>query len=155
MRLALSGDEAVRDACLGIRAALDGTGHRLTGYLVTAMVRADAELIVGVQNDPDFGPMVMVGAGGVLVELLKDVQLCPAPLSKAQANAMVDRLRCRPLLDGWRGRPAVDRNALADVLVRLGALAAALGPRLQELDINPLLIARGRLLAADARAVLG
>ncbi len=154
VRLALQGDDAVRLACAQIDAALAANGHTLDGYLVTEMVHAEAELILGVQNDPDFGPMVLVGAGGVLVELMKDVQLCPAPLSPAQARAMLSRLRCRPLLEGWRGRPPVDLDRLANTLVQLGQLATTLGPRLQELDINPLMIVDGRILAADARAVL-
>lgn len=153
VKLDLQGDDAVVAACEDIGRALQAAGHALDGFLVTAMLRADAELIVGIQRDPDFGPMVMVGAGGVLVELMRDVQLCPAPLSIDQANAMIDALRCRPLIEGYRGRPPVDRQQLAQVLVRLGQLAAGL-PVLTELDINPLMIVDGRVVAADARAVL-
>jgi acetyl-CoA synthetase (ADP-forming) len=126
----------------------------LDGYLVTEMWKADAELILGVQHDPDFGPLVMVGAGGVLVELMKDVQLAPAPLSHAAARAMLDRLKSKALLEGFRGRPAADLEMIADVLVKLGALAAASGGRIRELDINPLFVAGDKVVAADARATL-
>jgi len=126
----------------------------LDGFLVTEMWRADTELILGVQHDPDFGPLVMVGAGGVLVELMKDVQLAPAPVSHAAARAMLDRLKSRALLTGFRGRPPADLDAIADVIVRLGALAAASGGRLRELDINPLFVSGDRLVAADARALV-
>lgn len=153
VKLNIVGEQAVRGACGEIAAALKKAGHELTGYLVTTMVRADAELIVGLQRDPEFGPMVMVGAGGVLVELMKDVQLCPAPLSPEQAGAMLDGLRCKPLLDGWRGSKLVDRAQLVDILVRIGQLAIQM-PNLTELDINPLFIANGELVAADARAML-
>jgi acetyl-CoA synthetase (ADP-forming) len=106
-----------------------------------------------VQRDPDFGPLVMVGAGGVLVELMKDVQLAPAPLSHAAALTMLRDLRCLPLLTGYRGRPSADLDAIADVMVRLGALATSTD-RVRELDINPLFIAGSRIAAADARATL-
>ena len=125
VRLNVAGDHAVRAACDGIRDAARAAGvDRLDGYLVTEMWKADTELILGVQHDPDFGPMVMVGAGGVLVELMNDVQLAPAPLSHAGALAM------------------------------LGALAVASQGRLRELDINPLFVAGDRIVAADARAML-
>ena len=155
VKLGLRGDAAVRQACNDIAAAARAAGvETLDGFLVTEMWRADTELILGVQRDPDFGPLVMVGAGGVLVELMKDVQLAPAPLSHATARAMLGRLRCLPLLTGYRGRPAADLDAIADTLVRLGALAADASARLSELDINPLFIAGHRIAAADARATL-
>ncbi|MFT3776927.1 MAG: acetate--CoA ligase family protein [Ottowia sp.] len=155
VKLNLQGDDAVRAACGDIGEAARAAGvDRLDGYLVTEMWRADAELILGVQHDPDFGPFVMVGAGGVLVELMKDVQLAPAPVSHAAALAMLHRLRSLPLLTGYRGRPAADLNAIADVVVRLGELALASRGRLRELDINPLFVAGGRVAAADARATL-
>ncbi len=155
VKLGVQGDDAVRAACAQIAEAARAAGvDRLDGYLVTEMWRADAELILGVQHDPDFGPFVMVGAGGVLVELMKDVQLAPAPVSHAAARAMLGRLRSLPLLTGYRGRPAVDLDAIADVIVRLGDLALASRGRLRELDINPLFVAGPRVVAADARATL-
>ncbi|HNL41911.1 MAG TPA: acetate--CoA ligase family protein, partial [Ottowia sp.] len=155
VKLGLQGDAAVRQACADIAAAARAAGvDTLDGYLVTEMWRADTELILGVQRDPDFGPLVMVGAGGVLVELMKDVQLAPAPLSHATALAMLRQLRCLPLLSGYRGRTPADLDAIADVMVRLGALAADPSARLRELDINPLFIAGPRIAAADARATL-
>ncbi|MGD9942586.1 MAG: acetate--CoA ligase family protein [Burkholderiaceae bacterium] len=156
VKLNVSGDAAVREACAAIDSAARAAGvTALDGWLVTEMVRADAELILGVNTDPDFGPMLMIGAGGVLVELMHDVQLAPAPVSQAQARGMIDGLRTRALLTGFRGRPPADLARIADALYRLGLLAAALGPRLRELDVNPLLVAGGTIVAADARAVLG
>lgn len=155
VRLGVEGDSAVRDACESIAEAARVAGvSNLDGYLVTEMWRADAELILGIQNDPEFGPLVMVGAGGVLVELMKDVQLRPAPVSHAMAREMLDGLRSRALLNGFRGRPPADLDAIADVLVRLGSLAAASEGRVLELDINPLFVAGSRIVAADARATL-
>lgn len=156
VRLGVRGDEAVLAACDAIATAAAAAGvAALEGFLVTEMVRADTELIAGIQLDPDFGPLVMVGAGGVLVELMRDVQLAPAPLSLDTARAMLRKLRSFPLLAGYRGRPPADLDALANVLVRLGQLAAAGGARVRELDINPLFVAGDRIVAADARATLG
>lgn len=155
VKLNIEGDDQVRSACEAIAAAARAAGvPELDGWLVTEMWKADTELILGIQHDPDFGPMVMVGAGGVLVELLKDVQLAPAPLSHATARAMLDALKSRVLLTGFRGRPPANLDAIADALVRLGALAVASRGRLLELDINPLFVAGDRIVAADARATL-
>ncbi len=155
VKLNVEGDVAVRAACTDIAQGARQAGVAdVDGFLVTEMCRADAELILGIQRDPDFGPLVMVGAGGVLVELMKDVQLAPAPLSHASARAMLLRLRSLPLLTGFRGRAPADLDAIADVLVRLGALAAHPDARVQELDINPLFVAGNRVIAADARAML-
>ena len=155
VKLGIQDETAVREACDAIaQAARDAGVQQLDGFLVTEMWRADTELILGIQRDPDFGPLVMVGAGGVLVELMKDVQLAPAPVSHATARAMIERLRSLPLLTGYRGRAPADLDVVADVLVRLGALAASGDARIQELDINPLFIAGNRVAAADARATL-
>ena len=120
------------------------------------MARGEAELILGARHDPDFGPMALVGAGGVLVEVFADVQLAPAPLRLADARAMLMRLAMAKVFGGVRGRPALDIEAAADALVRLSWLAADLGPRLVEMDLNPILVrAAGQgVIAVDARARL-
>lgn len=155
VKLGLVGDDAVRAACEAIAEAARQAGvAQLDGFLVTEMWKADTELILGIQRDPDFGPLVMVGAGGVLVELMKDVQLAPAPVSHAAARAMLSRLRSQPLLTGFRGREPADLDVIADAIVRLGQLAVSADGRVQELDINPLFVAGQRIAAADARATL-
>jgi acetyl-CoA synthetase (ADP-forming) len=129
----------------------------MEGCLVQEMAQGGvAELILGARHDPEYGPMVLAGLGGVLVEVLRDVQSAPAPLSAADAEAMLRRLRLWPVLAGVRGRPVADIAAAADALVRLSWLAADLGPRLAELDINPLILrAQGRgAIAVDGRAML-
>ena len=113
----------------------------LEGFLVQAMMGgAGAEIIIGVKHDPQFGPMLVAGAGGILVELLQDVALASVPVSPAQASAMLRRLRVHTLLEGTRGRPKLDIAAVADTMVRIGWLAYDLRERLLELDINPLLV---------------
>jgi acetyl-CoA synthetase (ADP-forming) len=130
-------------------------GPDAEGCVVQEMARGEAELFLGATHDPQFGPMVLVGAGGVLVELLQDVRMAPAPVSADQARAMIEALRVAPVLAGLRGRPA-DVTAAADALSRLSFLAADLGPRLVELDINPLILrAAGQgVIAVDGRATL-
>lgn len=151
VKLNIRDGSAARAACASIASALAGAGHQLQGYLVTQMVKADAELIVGIKRDPDFGPMVLIGAGGTLVELLHDVQMLPAPVHAVQALAMIRQLKCFPLLGGWRGAQPADLAALAELIVAVGQLACA-DASLEELDINPLMLVEGQFLAADARA---
>lgn len=155
VRLGLRGDSAVRAACAAIAAAARSAGvARIDGYLVSAMWHADCELILGVRNDPDFGALVLAGAGGVLVELLRDVQLAPAPLSLAGALELLGALKIAPLLAGYRGRRVANLEAIAQLLVRLGSMALAAPGRLLELDINPLFVSGARIAAGDVRATL-
>jgi acetyl-CoA synthetase (ADP-forming) len=153
VKLNIATAQDMRAACQAIGDSLAELGHALDGYLVTPMLRADAELIVGMQRDPAFGPMVVLGAGGTWVELLKDVQMLPAPISKAQAMAMIRQLRCLPLLQGWRGKTPADLGQLADLVVAVSDLAINT-EGLAELDINPLMLVDGKFWGADARAVM-
>ncbi|MFJ9852303.1 acetate--CoA ligase family protein [Streptomyces sp. NPDC101150] len=111
------------------------------------------ELIVGVNRDPRFGPVAMVGLGGVLTEALQDVAFALAPVPAARAERLLAGLRTAPLLRGVRGRPAVDVAAAAAVIERITTLAAA-HPEIAELEVNPLLVRPDGALALDARAVL-
>lgn len=111
-------------------------GARIVGVLVQEMIGGGAEAIVGFKRDPAFGPMVVFGAGGMLVELVRDVQMRPTPLSLEQAFDMIERSAIHPLLAGYRGGPRLDVPALADTLVRVSLLAAGY-PEIQELDLNP------------------
>ena len=131
-------------------------GTRLRGALVAEMARGEAEAILGIQHDPQFGPVVLVGLGGVLAEVLDDVVLIPAPVSPERVKSLLPRLRLWPLLQGVRGGPALDIDALADGAARLSWLALDAGARLQELDVNPLFLRREGegAIAVDARALL-
>lgn len=156
VKLDLADGAAVAAAFSDVDAKLRAADPAAEGCIVAESVRAELELIVGVKLDPQFGPSVLIGAGGVLVELLADVEVALAPLSAETARAMLRRLRVWPLLEGYRGRPALDVAAVVDTLVKVGALAASLGPRLVELDINPLMVRRKGegAIAVDARAVI-
>jgi len=121
--------------------------------LLQPQLPAGLELIVGLIRDPQFGPCVMCGLGGILAEVLNDRAFAVAPLDRADALALIGRLKAQQLLDGFRGAAALDRNALAEVLLRLGALGVAC-PVVREVDINPLIVVEGRPIAVDASVML-
>ena len=157
VRLGLDGRAAVQEAFDAIHEALARSGfgpEKFVGCLVQEMVDADAELLLGARHDPQFGPIVVLGAGGILVELVRDVHLIPAPVAPADARAALRRLKFFPLLEGYRGGPRADIDRIAETIVRVGEMSALLGPALVDLDINPLMVRGDRVVAADARATL-
>ena len=117
------------------------------------MVPKGVEVMVGARNDPQFGPLVVVGLGGVLVEVLRDTALALAPVGLAEATAMLRGLKGAALLDGFRGAPAVDLPRLAEIVCRFSELAADAGSAVAEMEVNPLICAGDRILAADALIV--
>jgi acyl-CoA synthetase (NDP forming) len=123
------------------------------GLLVEPSLPAGVELIVGLRRDPQFGPLVIAGLGGVLAEILDDVAVELAPLSRSTAGAMLDRLRGGRILDGVRGRPAVDRSAVIDLIVSLADLGCR-RPDLLEVDLNPVIASSSGARAADALVVI-
>ena len=122
---------------------------------VSAMVPPGAELALGIVRDPQFGPLVMAGAGGVLVELLADRVFGLPPLDETRAQDMLGRLKARRLLDGFRGTPASNVAAVADVIVRLSAVAADAGDLISGLDINPLIAGPSGCVAVDVLVAHG
>jgi acetate---CoA ligase (ADP-forming) len=131
---------------------LERTGHALTGFVVQRLVERPAvEMLVGVTNDPDFGPLLACGAGGTTAELLNDVAVRLTPIDDRDASEMVRSLRTFPLLDGYRGAPPAAVGALEDILLRLSALVEA-HPEIVELDLNPVMVTAERALVVDARA---
>ena len=124
----------------------------IEGVLIQEMVTDGLEAILGVTNDPLFGPAVMFGLGGIFAEVLKDVSFRLAPVTPSVAREMIEEIAGYPVLAGARGRPRADVDALVDAIVRLSALAVDLKDRVAELDINPLFVfAEGRgVKAADA-----
>lgn len=131
-----------------------GAPARVDGVLVQPMLARGVEIVIGARVDPQFGPLVVVGLGGVLVELLKDTAVELAPVTRAEALAMLRRLSAQAALDGFRGSPAVARERLADVIVRASEFAADHAGLLQEMDINPLLCEGDRIAAVDALLVV-
>ena len=117
---------------------------------VQEMVGPGVEVALGVVHDPQFGPLVMVAAGGVLIEVFRDRRLALPPLDDAHARRLIDRLEMRPLLDGVRGAPSVDVGALAESLSRISILAGDLGDLIGALDVNPLIVGEDGCVAVDA-----
>ena len=156
VHLGLENERAVADAFDAIASAWPD-GDEAVAVSVQPMVQGGTELIVGARHDPQFGPLALVGLGGVFVEVLRDVQMWPAPVSPPSAAAMLRRLKSWPLLAGARGRPALDIEAVADTVARLSWLAHDLGPRLIDIEINPLIVRAAGLgaIAVDGRANLG
>jgi hypothetical protein len=120
------------------------------------MMPAGLEVIIGGAFDPQLGPSVMIGFGGVLVEVLKDVTFGYPPLTKAESLGLINSLRSAKLFDGYRGSPAVNKDALAEILRNAGDMLFSL-PGLTEVDINPLIFdpARNTFIAVDARIKKG
>jgi acetate---CoA ligase (ADP-forming) len=148
----------------GVRLGLDGPDQLAAAYadlagrlgprvLVAAMAGPGVELALGVVRDPQFGPLVMVAAGGLLVEVLRDRRFALPPVDRRRSLALLDRLAVRPLLDGVRGAPPVDLDAVADAVVRLSALAADLGDQLAAIDVNPLVAGPDGCVVVDALVV--
>jgi acetate---CoA ligase (ADP-forming) len=129
-----------------------GRGFRLEGILLQREVKGGIEALVGVTTDPTFGPLLVCGLGGVLVEILRDVAFHLSPVTDVDARTMISRLKAARLLDGYRGSPPADRDALARVLLRISALVE-LVPEIRELDLNPVKVLEpGRgAIAVDGR----
>jgi succinyl-CoA synthetase beta subunit len=152
--LGLACGAAVEEAAATISQSLArrAPNAKSEGFLVGEMISGGVECIVGVDNDPVFGPVIMFGLGGILVELMQDVTFRLAPVDEAQALAMVESVRGFPLLDGYRGKPKADVATLARAISRLSHLAATNAERLRTFEINPLMVMpKGRgVVALDA-----
>ena len=130
---------------------------RVEGYLVEEMAPAGQEIVVGAVRDPDFGPMIMVGLGGIFVEVLADVAFRICPITRLDAVEMLDELKGAAVLAGARGRPAVSRDAIIDVLLKIGGddgLLVRHAEDFREADINPLIVSATGAVAVDARFIL-
>ena len=127
---------------------------RIEGVLISEMVQGGFELIVGVVNDPVFGPVVVAGAGGIYAELMKDSACRIAPFDQQTALDMLDELRCRPILNGARGKAALDVAAAAKALAALSRFAWENRDRVREVDVNPLFVLPDGVVAADALIIM-
>jgi acyl-CoA synthetase (NDP forming) len=132
--------EAARDGYETLVARAEVAGVAPEGVLVAPMAAAGVETILGVQRDPLFGPAVMFGLGGVLVEVLGDVAFRLAPFGLDEAHRMIREIKGFKVLQGVRGAPPADLEALAEALVRLSVLAAAEAERIESIDVNPFLV---------------
>jgi acetate---CoA ligase (ADP-forming) len=139
--LGLSG-AAVREGYRSVmaRAAAAHPAARIDGVLVQAMAKRGQEMILGITRDPVFGPMLMVGLGGIHVEVLKDVAFAPVPLSADAALALLGELKGAALLDWVRGAKPADKKALAELMAALSRFAADHADQIAEIDLNPVIV---------------
>jgi acetate---CoA ligase (ADP-forming) len=155
VRLNIHSADEVRAAHQTIMAKANAVtpAPRINGVLVQRMMPQGIEMVVGARIDPLFGPLVVVGLGGILVELLQDSALAPAPVTHDEALALLAQLKGARLLDGFRGMPGVDRNRLADVICSIATFAADHRDAIAELDVNPLICTGDSITAVDALIV--
>jgi acyl-CoA synthetase (NDP forming) len=147
VKLDLRDEAALRAACAAMTAAKNG-------FLVQAMVKGGVELVVGIKRDPQCGPVLLVGLGGVLVEILHDTALALAPVGKIEARRMLENLKGYKLLQGYRGAPAANLDAVCDAIARISEFAADHAEAIEEIDVNPLLARPDGAVALDALIVL-
>src|SRR5262245_53114881 len=157
VRMGLGSAEAVAQAIREMMATDEIAGSRIDAFLLEETAPAGQEIVVGGVRDPQFGPLIMMGLGGVLVEVLADVAFRICPLARLDAEEMLTELKGAPLLDGVRGRRPVSRSAIVDVLLKIGGEGGLLmthAEDIQEADINPLIVSGQGAVAADARFIL-
>jgi acyl-CoA synthetase (NDP forming) len=155
IRLNLRDEAAMRDAFAtvlanGKRYAPDA---RINGVLVQPMAKPGVEIMVGARMDPMFGPLIVVGLGGILVELMRDSATALAPINVAEAKSLLERLKGSAALKGFRGAPAADMDRLAEIVVRLSEFASDQRDRVAELDVNPIIVSGSDAVAVDALIV--
>lgn len=148
-----------------VKAAIEGMldapkikGARIEGFLVEEMAPAGHELVIGGLRDPQFGPLVMVGLGGIFVEILKDVSFRLCPITRIDAEEMLAELKGAAILRGARGTKPASREAIIDVLLKVGGdhgLLMRHAADISEADINPLIVSDTAAVAVDARFILG
>lgn len=156
VKLGLADAEAVRQAIAAMAALPAIAVARVEGFLVEEMAAPGTELVIGALRDPQFGPMIMVGLGGVFVEILEDVAFRICPITARDAEDMLASLRGARLMDGARGREAVDRAAIVRALLAVGGADGLMlrHPAIAEIDVNPLIARGDGLTAVDARFIL-
>ncbi|MCO6006526.1 acetate--CoA ligase family protein [Actinoallomurus purpureus] len=154
VRLGLGSPVEAARAAAEIRTALTTSGVTVEGYLVEEQAPPGVEVIVGAVRDPSFGPVLLVGLGGVWTEVLRDTSLGLCPITEDDARRMLSRLRGAALLDGFRGSPAVDRDALVKLLLAVGGpggVVESLGEEFTEFELNPVICTPEGAIAVDAR----
>jgi len=156
VRLGLDSPEAVTAAFAEIVEAVKKRqpDARIEGVAVQKMARPGIEVIVGMSKDPQFGPVLMFGLGGILVEVLKDVAFRIVPLEPRDARQMVREIKGFPVLQGFRGQEPADLEALEKLLLKVSAFVEA-HPEIEELDLNPVFAYKDGAIAVDARIVVG
>ncbi len=157
VKVGLKSASEVRNAINAMASSPKIKGARIDGYLIEEMAPAGQEIVIGGLHDPQFGQLVMVGLGGIFVEVLADVSFRICPITRLDAQEMLDDLKGAAILAGARGRKAVSRDAIIDVLLKVGGENGLLmqhADDIAEADINPLIVSENSAVAVDARFIL-
>lgn len=157
VRVGLKSADEVREAIKAMANAPKIKAARVEGWLIEEMAPAGQEMVVGGLRDPQFGPLVMAGLGGIFIEVLADVAFRICPITRLDAEEMIDELKGAAVLKGARGRKAASREAIIDVLLKIGGENGLLMQHAEEIgeaDINPLIVSETAAVAVDARFIL-
>jgi succinyl-CoA synthetase beta subunit len=152
VKVGLDDPDGVRGAYKEIVENLGGDHY--DGILVQEMIKGERELVVGLVRDPQFGPCVMFGLGGIFTEVLKDTSFRVAPIEKYDAMQMMDEIKSKAILGPFRGKEAVDRDLLADILIAIGDIGMEYDA-VKEIDMNPVIIQGSKPVVVDSLIVLG
>lgn len=150
IRVDIRNEEEARQAFEEIRQHINGAGE---GVLVQEMVRGQRELVIGLTRDPQFGPCVMFGLGGIFTEILEDISFRVAPLEERDAMEMMQEIKGRKILEAVRGMPAADLKSLCSMLIQIGRIGLE-NEQVKEIDINPVILSGARPVAVDALVIL-
>jgi acyl-CoA synthetase (NDP forming) len=157
VKVGLRSADEVRDAIRTMAASPKIASARVEGWLIEEMAPAGHEMVVGGLRDPQFGPLVMAGLGGIFVEVLKDVAFRICPITRLDAEEMLDELKGAAVLKGARGQKPASREAIVDVLLKIGGENGLLMQHAEDIgeaDINPLIVSETSAVAVDARFIL-
>jgi len=158
VKVGLQSVAEVKDAINAMAASPQIKAARIDGYLIEEMAPAGQEIVIGGLRDPYFGPLVMVGLGGIFVEVLRDVSFRICPITRIDAEEMLDELKGAAILAGARGRKPASRAAIVDALLKVGGengLLMTHADDISEADINPMIVSDSAAVAVDARFILG
>jgi acyl-CoA synthetase (NDP forming) len=157
VKVGLKSAEEVKDAINTMAASPQIKAAKIDGYLIEEMAPAGQEIVIGGLRDPYFGPLVMVGLGGIFVEVLRDVSFRICPITRIDAEEMIDDLKGAAILAGARGRKPASRAAIVDALIKVGGengLLMSHADDIKEADINPMIVSENAAVAVDARFIL-
>ncbi len=150
--IGIDSDEALKNQFNDMESRLKK--HDLVGILVEKQVKKGTEILIGMNIDPTFGPVVAFGIGGILVEAIGDVSFRVCPTTKERALRLIGEIKTQKMLNGFRGLPPVDRDALAEMIVQVSQLAIDLDKYIKEIDLNPVIANEDGVYGVDARIIL-
>jgi 3-hydroxypropionyl-CoA synthetase (ADP-forming) len=146
--------EALRQACRGMQEAFSGREAALDGFLVEKMASEGVELIVGLQDDPNFGPVLMLGTGGVFIHLMNDVTFRVLPATDDDYREMIEEIRGKLLMRGFRGKPPLNEKALVEAMAAIGRFGVDASGLYESVDFNPVILTESEAVAVDAKIIL-